>query len=188
MDIESEIGKRIRIFRTSHGMTLQEVSEKTGLSQSYLSKVENSPKAPPVSTLIKISKALGVSMSTLFGENEDNNSITIVRADQRKYIARDGSQFGYSYQPLAPAFANKQMEPHIVILPLGMDEPPLLIQHEGQELVFLLEGAARLYYGDSVFIAKAGDCIYFDASVPHMGVSLGGKEAIALSVIWTPAK
>ena len=188
MDMESEIGKRIRIFRTSHGLTLQEVSEKTGLSPSYLSKVENSPKAPPVSTLIKITKALGVSMSSLFGENEDNRSFTLVRADQRRVISRDGTQFGYSYQPLAPAFADKQMEPCIVSLPTGLDEPPLLIQHEGQEMVFVLEGAARIHYGDSVHIIQEGDCVYFDSSVPHMGVSLGGKEAVALSVIWAPQK
>ncbi|MBU2552203.1 MAG: XRE family transcriptional regulator [Proteobacteria bacterium] len=190
MDPEAEIGKRIKIFRKSQSLTLQDLSDRTGLSQGYLSKVENSSKAPPVATLIKLSKALNMSISSLFGENENSRSITLVRKDERRDIARDGSQFGYSYQALAPNFADQQISPYIICAPDGgefADDPPLF-QHEGQELFFVLEGSLRFIHGDAEFIIEAGDCLYFDSGVPHTGVSLGDKESKALVAVWAPTK
>jgi DNA-binding XRE family transcriptional regulator len=67
---ESELGKRIKEFRMKRGLTLQKLEEKTGFTKGYLSKVENTKKAPPVSTLIVLAKALEVSLSEIFGEKE----------------------------------------------------------------------------------------------------------------------
>ena len=65
---ESQIGNTIRDFRAKQGLTLKEISKKTGLSTGYLSKVENAKKSPPVSTLLSIAKALEVNISEIFGE------------------------------------------------------------------------------------------------------------------------
>jgi len=55
---EAEIGKNIRKYRRIKKVTLRELAEKAGFTKGYLSKIENTPKAPPVSTLIILSKAL----------------------------------------------------------------------------------------------------------------------------------
>ena len=55
---ESELGKRIKEYRIAKKVTLQELAKKTGFTKGYLSKIENTKKAPPVSTLIVLSKAL----------------------------------------------------------------------------------------------------------------------------------
>ena len=60
---ESELGKRIKEYRMKKGLTLQKLEEKTGFTKGYLSKVENTKKAPPVSTLVVLAKALEVSLS-----------------------------------------------------------------------------------------------------------------------------
>jgi transcriptional regulator with XRE-family HTH domain len=64
---EREVGKRIKARRLSKGITLQELAKKTGFTRGYLSKVENSTKAPPVSTLITLAKASTTSLN--FSEN-----------------------------------------------------------------------------------------------------------------------
>jgi transcriptional regulator with XRE-family HTH domain len=166
-------------------LTLQQLSKKTGFSHGHLSKIENSKKAPPVSTLLKLAKALGVGISALFGEEEDPTPVTLVRRDERKQLARDATRFGYSYQMLAPSFLNKKMDPYILVIPPDLEDLPFF-QHEGQEMIFVLEGQGVLVHGERELTFEEGDCLYFDASVPHLGKAIGGKRVVLLVVIWSP--
>lgn len=182
---ETELGKNIQNHRVNKGLTLQELAERTGFSKGYLSKIENSEKAPPVSTLINIAKALNVTISEIFGLTEGNSSVCMVKNGERRIIARDGSIFGYAYQTLAHKFCGKHMEPYIVTLPLQPKEN-VLFQHKGEELLFVLEGIMKFFHGEKEFIVEEGDCLYFDGSIPHYGVCQGNKETKCFMVIYTP--
>jgi transcriptional regulator with XRE-family HTH domain len=182
---ESELGKRIKEFRMKKGLTLKKLEEKTGFTKGYLSKVENTKKAPPVSTLVVLAKALEVSLSEIFGEKEEKSTISMVKRDERQVVARNGTIFSYSYQTLAHKFYKKHMEPYILTLPVKPKQVPLF-QHDGEEILFVLEGTMKFFHGDQEFIAEEGDCLYFDASVPHHGICQGKKEVKCLMVIYTP--
>jgi len=181
---ESELGKRIQQHRINKGLTLQELAEMTGFTKGYLSKIEKSKKAPPVSTLINLAKALNISISEIFGEVEENSPICLVKKWERRIIARDGSVFGYAYQTLAHKFHNKHMEPYILTLPVNSKQNALF-QHKGEEILFVLEGTMKFFHGEKEFIVEKGDCIYFDGSIPHFGVCLNNKEVKCLMVIYT---
>lgn len=84
---EEEIGKRLKEFRLQQGLTLQELAEKTHFSMSYLSKVENSKKASPVSTLIVLAKTLIASLSEIFGEVATESTMCLVKKNQRREMA-----------------------------------------------------------------------------------------------------
>ncbi|MGE5258720.1 MAG: helix-turn-helix domain-containing protein, partial [Hyphomicrobiales bacterium] len=99
--LEAEIGQRIRALRTEKGITLEQLARQTGFTKGYLSKVEKSQKAPPVSTLGNIARAFNVTISSLLGENSPRTSLCLVRKDQRPVIARDGTAFEYSYEAMA---------------------------------------------------------------------------------------
>ena len=91
----------------------------------------------------------------------------------------------YSYQALAPHYPNKHMDPYV------LKDPPnrkgkAVFQHEGEEMLYVLEGKTKFFYGDKEFILEEGDCLYFDASVPHYGVALDDKEFKCLLVLYTP--
>jgi transcriptional regulator with XRE-family HTH domain len=182
---EEELGKRIQKHRINKGLTLQELADITGLTKGYLSKIENSEKAPPVSTLINLAKALNVSMSEVFGETDERSPICLVKKAERRIIARDGSVFGYAYQTLAHRFFNKHMDPYLLTLPLETKENALF-QHKGEEILFVLEGTMKFFHGEKEFVVEEGDCIYFDGSIPHYGVCQGNKEVKCLMVIYTP--
>ena len=182
---ESELGKRIKEYRMKRELTLQEMEEKTGFTKGYLSKVENTKKAPPISTLIVLAKALGISLSEILGETEERNKISLVKKIERQVVARNGTVFGYSYQTLAHKFYKKQMEPYILTLPVKPKQVPLF-QHEGEEILFVLEGTMKFFHGDQEFVVEEGDCLYFDASIPHHGICQGKKEVKCLMVIYTP--
>ena len=184
---ESELGRRIKAYRMKKGLTLQKLEEKTGFTKGYLSKVENTKKAPPVSTLVVLAKALEVSLSEIFGEKEEKSSISVVKRIEGQVVARNGTVFGYSYQTLAHRFYKKHMEPYVLTLPAKPKQVPLY-QHDGEEMLFVLEGTMKFFHGDLEFIVEEGDCLYFDASNPHHGICQGKKEVKCLMVIYTPEK
>lgn len=166
-------------------MTLDELAQKTHVTKGYLSKVENSKKAPPVSTLLNIADALDLSISALFGEPGEPNSLSLVRKADRQIMARDGTSFGYSFQTVAHKYPNKAMEPYILTIPVEIDQSPLF-QHKGEEMMLILEGAMKFLHGDNEYLVNQGDCIYFDSGIPHRGFSVGDGEVKCLMVIYTP--
>lgn len=182
---ESELGQRIKKFRIRKRITLEELAKKAGITRGYLSKIERSKKAPPVSTLINIAEALNLTLTEIFGEEEGNDtSIRLIKKKDRKIIAHDGTIFGYAYQSLAHSFHNRHMDPYILILPLRPKQN-VIFQHKGEELLFVLEGVMKFFHGEKEFIVEEGDCLYFDASIPHYGICHGSKEVKCLMVIYT---
>ena len=143
MIIEAEIGKRIHQYRLHNNFTLQELADKTGYSKGYLSKVEKSGKAPPVATLSVIARELGVSVSVILGEETINDSICLVRQNERKLMAKSGEEFGYAYEALANPYPNKHMEPFILTYPSD-GALKHTFQHDGEEMLFVLRGQMRL--------------------------------------------
>ena len=181
---EAEIGKRIRKFRLKNNFTLQMLADRTGYSKGYLSKVEKSEKAPPVATLSVIAKELGVSVSVILGEETINDSICLVRQNERALMAKTGEEFGYAYEALANPYPNKHMEPFILSYPSD-DALKHTFQHHGEEMLFVLQGQIRFKYGSREFVLKKGDCIYFDSSVVHTGEPIGDEPLKTLIVLYT---
>jgi len=185
MSQEAKIGKRIRKIRKLRGLTLRQLAESSGFTQGYLSKVENADKSPPVSTLIRLARVLEVSISDLFGEAETRNPISLVRKDERREMARPGSEFGYYYETLAYSFAGRRMDPYILNIPPGLKESENF-SHEGEEMIFVLKGSFKFFVGEREIILREGDCLYFDSSIPHHGVPPGRKEVKLLVVLFSP--
>jgi transcriptional regulator with XRE-family HTH domain len=184
--IESEIGKRIKSLRKNKRITLENLATETGFTKGYLSKVEKSQKAPPVSTLGNIARAFGVNISTLLGENSSATPICLVKKNERLLITRSGTSVGYSYEAVAHKFKNKMMDPFVLTLPLH-PKKQIRYQHEGQELLFILEGTMIFHHGAEELIVEEGDCVYFDSGIPHFGESAGNKRAKCFMVIFNPA-
>jgi transcriptional regulator with XRE-family HTH domain len=181
---ETEIGKRIREFRLKENLTLQELADKSGYSKGYLSKVEKSDKAPPVATLSVIARELGVSVSVILGEETRNDSICLVRQNERTLMAKTGEEFGYAYEALANPYPNKHMEPFVLSYPSD-DALKHTFQHDGEEMLFVLQGQMRFKYRNSEFILNKGDCLYFDSSVAHTGEPIGDEPLKTLIVFYT---
>jgi len=181
---EHEIGKNLRMMRKLKELTLEDLAQQTGFTKGYLSKVENSEKAPPVSTLLNIARALKVTLSELFGESREPTSLSMVPKGERLQMARNGSRFGYSYETLAHKYPNKKMEPYVLTIPPDIEEHPLF-EHPGEELLFVLKGSLKFLHGDNEYFLEKGDCLYFNSSMPHRGFALGGGEVKILIVILT---
>lgn len=182
---EKDIGKNIRKLRKAAGHSLDAFAKQTGLSKGYLSKLENSDKSPPVSTLIVIAEALGVSLSDLFGDGTEKISASLVKAGERQLMARNGTIFGYSYETLAHKYPNKSMEPYMLTIPANNTKGGVF-KHKGEEMMVVLEGTMRFIHGTDEYMVEAGDCIYFDSGVEHRGLAVGDQDVKCLMVIFIP--
>jgi transcriptional regulator with XRE-family HTH domain len=181
---EDIIGRRIRQLRLERNMTQQVLADAAELTKGYLSRIENSPTSPPVSTLINIANALGVGIDEIFSEEAVARNYTLVRKSERQPVARPGSSFGYSYEPLALQFPNRAMDPFILTAPPNAGRSAKFV-HAGQEMLFILDGVMVFHIGDDTIELKTGDCIYFDAAIPHWA-EFEGNDGQSLVVLYSP--
>ena len=186
-DQDLPVGRRVRQFREHKGLTLTDLAQRTGLPEEFLADIEAEAASPPLGVLVKLGKALGMKMGTLIASGEDR-AFTVVRASERQAMSRFASQrgtaYGYSYQALAPKKKNRSMEPFVVTLDqAGQDVPPS--SHEGEEFIFVLDGALEALVGDALEILGPGDSIYYDSNEPHLLRPHGEGSAQILAVIYS---
>jgi transcriptional regulator with XRE-family HTH domain len=178
------LADRMLFLRRQRKVTLERMAETSGLTKSYLSKVERGLSVPSISTAMKIAESLDLSVGQLLGESQYEGAISIVRSNERRSFMRGGSSAGYNYEMLAPGKQFKTMEPYIMRPPAKF-ETERRFNHGGQEIIFVLSGAIEVEYGSSLHALEKGDCAYFDAHVPHRSRSLNNKIAEALVVVMT---
>ena len=155
------------------------------LTSSVLSKVENFRVTPSLPALGRIASGLGVTVSELVEGLDEKPSLTIVRKNERKIVARDKPKSKFIYHALAYRRSNKAMEPFIVEIP-GGEARKQLLAHEDDEFFIILEGALDFEYGDEVFHLNKGDCAYADGNVKHCLVNRKSRQAKILIVFSKP--
>jgi len=163
----SSIGDRIRILRVSQKKNVQELADMCGLSKSMISKIETGKTTPSVATLVKIAQNLGTNISALLENEGWAKAIFSSRSDAEKKLLPTDK--GYSVFPYAAEYHEKKMQPFLFVA--RKDEVrPHLLSHEGEEFIFVIEGEMKLQIGDTEYMLKNGDSIYFNTIQKH-GIS-----------------
>ena len=181
---EKQIVKNIKNLRLIKQVSLGKLSKLTGLTKSYVSKIENSEKAPPLSTLSKIADALNVDIGLLTAVGLDlpeNIKMCITRKDQGKILS-SGDLRGYHYEAIAYKKSGKNMDPFL--LEPGFEEEAIF-SHEGEEFMYTLQGVHEFIYDGKAYTLGVGDSVYFDSLIPHSGRSVGRKKAKVLAVMYS---
>jgi transcriptional regulator with XRE-family HTH domain len=179
-----KVGENVREIRKRKGLSLQDMSHRTGLEIEVLSEIEEGKVAPPLGTIIKLSKALEMKTGFFISGTEEL-PYTIVRKDNRVLISRydpeKSDRYGYEFYSLAPFKKNRHMEPLIVTLePSDIEERST---HDGQEFIYVLEGIMEVRLGDETHLLEPGDAIYYDSTVPHLVKSHGEHPTKILAVL-----
>jgi transcriptional regulator with XRE-family HTH domain len=180
-----DIVARIRDLRVKKGLSLARISEITGLSKGYLSKIENADSIPPVSTLHRIATALGTNLSYFFTARDaqpPREKLAISR--KRDWTEKEPEVQATEIRrwPLTEQKFGRNMFPYVIELPADHHQ---VYQFEGEEFYFLMEGEVELDYGGSVYRLEAGDSAYFDGDVPYSGRSIGDGPAKLLMVSYS---
>ena len=175
--LELAIGRQVRSFRTSQGITAADLAKQAGLSTSMLSKVENGLTSPSLATLHALAEALIVPVTSLFRMYEETRDATNVKAGQGLTIERQGTRAGHQYQLLGHSSGSRpSVEPYLITLTEKSDVFPLF-QHEGIEFIYVLEGEVIYRHANRTYHLYQGDSLYFDSDAPH-----GPEELIQLPI------
>lgn len=158
------MGKRLHTVREAHGMSLEDLAERSGISPEQLSHIETTNVAPSLGLLWKFAMALGVAFADLLGRGGSTVSLQR-RVDSRVLRSEDGL---LESRPLVAAGANRWVEAYELTLAPGSahaSEP-----HPGgtREIVVVLAGALKIRLGAQEYELEIGDSISFKADLPHI--------------------
>lgn len=186
-DKNINIGEKIKSLRIEKAMSAEEVSRKSGISESIIAEIENHKVSPPLGHIISLANALQVTLGELFEDSADS-PFCIVRSNDRKTVSRfnsaDGKTGGYSYESLGHQKQNRQMEPFLVTLAPTEGSQVEPNQHVGEEIIFVLEGQVEVRLADHTDVLNPGDSIYYDSNLPHVVSCHGENPATILAVIY----
>ena len=182
-------GGILKAIRTERGWTLAQVSERTGLPITTLSKIENDKLSLSYDKLVRISKGLEIDISRLFGAAETGKDVPGNTPTGRRSITRSGEGSAIetrTYLHLYPAadLLNKQIMPIIAELKArNRAEFGPLIRHSGEEYAMVLDGLVEFHtdlYAPALL--NKGDSIYFDSSMAHGYIAAGEGLCRILSI------
>ncbi len=186
-DVAKEsLGDRIHRVRQERGLTIKDLSSRTGIDKAYLERMESGETIPALGQLVRLGRALDMKMGYFISPGVDQ-LMTVVRKNARRPISRFGEtksmEHGYFYECLAPEKADRFMEPFIVTLvPTATEE---FSTHAGQEFLYVLEGEIKVQVGNSVEFLKPGDAVYYDSDQPHLVRCVGTAVTKVLAVLYT---
>lgn len=174
---------KLKLLRTQAGMTLEELAQAADLTRSYVSKMERGLANPSVGVALKLAKALKLTVDELFGQPSVTSAVTITRA-----AASKAKQADESSPRLVAGNAPGQRIVAFVLQP-GREKGAkhLKSHHEGEELIYVLCGEVRLELDDTTEDLVAGDCVHFNATVPHRLICTSDTPAEVLLVISAPS-
>jgi transcriptional regulator with XRE-family HTH domain len=187
-NLEAAIGREVRAFRRQQGLTVADLAQITGLSIGMLSKIENGITSPSLTTLQVLSHAFSVPVTAFFKSYEERREVQHVKAGDHVEIERRGTRAGHQYNLLGHIGSNSSgvvVEPYLISLSTESDTFPTF-QHEGLEMLYMLEGEVTYRHGDQLFHLKPGDSLFFDADARHGPEVLNVLPARYLSVICYP--
>ena len=188
--LEVAIGREVRAFRKKLGITVADLAAATDISLGMLSKIENGITSPSLTTLQALSRALGVPVTAFFRRFEEERSAVFVKAGEGLDVERRGTRAGHQYNLLGHIDNNSSgviVEPYLITLTTDSDVFPTF-QHEGMELIYMLEGEVVYRHGDQLFPMQPGDSLFFDADAPHGPEKLVKLPSRYLSIISYPQR
>ncbi|SHE32775.1 helix-turn-helix domain-containing protein [Desulforamulus putei] len=173
-----EIYEKIRTLRVQQNLTLKELSEKTGLSVSFLSQVERGTSSLAITSLKKIADAFNVPITSFF--DSENNQNFLVKAEEQKPFRIEGSKAEYTR--LGGEFSGKVLEPLLVTLDPGKTHENVF-SHPGEEFYYVLEGAVIFNVDGKEYLVKKGDSIHYPSELPHFWLNPLEQKAKVLCVL-----
>jgi transcriptional regulator with XRE-family HTH domain len=178
------LGARIRALREAMDLSLRDLAVRSGVSAPMLSQVERGETSPTLQVAQRIAHGLELRLSQLLRLDEDG-SVTIVRQAERRTGPSGAS--GHAYEILTPPLPGQRAELSRHTLAPGAvtggpGDPPI---HEpgSRETALVQAGSVVLHCDGAVHQLATGDCVTFDADLPHHFENPSNHDAVLLAVL-----
>ena len=167
------IGQLIRRHRKKQELTLKAVAEKAGISESFLSQVENNVNSPSVDTLQKICGSIGINTGDLLNQAENQESLIMVRRPDWGDIEIPSA--GFATRRFFSPKNRVTIDSAILAVTPGKSIPVRKNVRNGQEVLCVLKGSLELVHGERTERMKAGDTVHYWAEPKRQRITNNGK-------------
>jgi transcriptional regulator with XRE-family HTH domain len=192
MENNKIIGGKVKSIRESRSLTIDEVSERSGVSKVQIERIEENVEIPSLAPLIKIARVLGVRLGTFLDDQKalgpvvsrakDSNEQNTIRFTNDSTIARNHME----YHSLSQDKAGRHIDPFLINIAASGQTDFTPSSHEGEEFIYVLGGTVEVVYGKDTYTIETGDSIYYDSVVPHHVHAHGNTPARILGIVYTP--
>ena len=174
------IGTLIRKCRKDRKLTLKAVAEKAGISEGFLSQVENAVNSPSVDTLIRICNAVGADAGNLISQvSKQERSILIRKAD---WDDIDLSHTGFVTRRFFPPESRSVIDSSILVIEPGKSIPVRKNIKNGQEVLCVLKGSVELQLREETLCLIEGDSVHFWSNPDSQKIT--NASATTSFVLW----
>ncbi|MHC6529250.1 cupin domain-containing protein [Vibrio proteolyticus] len=175
--MNADIGSRFRALREQAGLSQRELAKRAGVTNGFISQIENNAVSPSVASLSKLLSKIPSSMAEFFSVDDHQPEQFYARKEEQPEIGRGAisyRQVGHYHQDRHIGMLRETLSP-------GADTGEEMLSHEGQECGVIVEGLLELTVGDEVTLLNVGDSYYFDSSRPHRFRNIGEVDCVLIS-------
>jgi len=181
-----KIGRKIKQLRKERKMTLQELSEQSGVALATLSRIENERMTGTIESHMQICKVLDIPLPDLYASLEGSKK----KIDMQSVASRT-EVFVHSKKSstemLTSDVLSKKMMPIMIKIDSGGSTQKEETKKGVEKFIYVLEGKIEVSIGKEKYSLSKSDTLYFDSSLPHSFKNIGSGEAKAICVIAPPA-
>jgi transcriptional regulator with XRE-family HTH domain len=181
------VGQAIRAMRQQKAMTLDELSERSGLSPSFMSLVERGRSSLALTSLFAVARALGVDVSELLPATEE-----LHHGHEGCQVARDYARDvmpihvgDREYRFLSAQIKDRILEPLLVTIKAKITDP-ISYMHPGEEFAWVVSGEVIYVVEGQDYRLGVGDCIHVDSTRSHGLRNETNQDATVLWVLSQP--
>ena len=183
MATELQLGSRIRALRQARHLTLRDVAERSGVTESFLSQVERDVTSPSIATVQRIARALDLSIAQLFVEQPELGRV--VRREARRRVEYPGL---HAVDEFLTSNDAGRLQVILSTIEAGGGTGPEPYTHESdEEVVVVLSGVLDLWVGDEHYVLRQGDAITYPSRLPHWNTNHGDRPAVVLFCLTPPS-
>jgi transcriptional regulator with XRE-family HTH domain len=177
-----DLGTRLRHARRMKRLTLKQLAQRAGCSESLVSRIETNRTPPSLRTLHRLAAALDTSISALFAEAKEKPVAIYHSGERPTVVIEDETKNGREIrlERLTPYHEGHQLDGNIHVVAPGADNGGE-IKHSGEEIGYVLSGQIELTVGGTRHTLSAGDSFYFRSDLLHSYRNLGSETA---RIIW----
>lgn len=179
------LGGKIRQLRNLHGLTQEELADRTELSKGFISQLERDLTSPSIATLVDILETLGSNLPDFFSETVEEKIVYTPNDTFLKIVDIDEAPL-YELRWLIPNAQKNRLEPIFLTLEAGASFEHQ-DAHEGEEFGYILSGQVTVVLGERRVRAKKGDSFYFRPTTGHWIENHGKRTAEILWVVSPPS-
>jgi transcriptional regulator with XRE-family HTH domain len=181
-DFVIDVGQKIRNFRRKLGLSIEALSQKSGLSTAAIQKIETNHMVPTIISLMKLSRALGEKVSFFVDEKNVKDQVVLIKRKERKRFYSEMSKISQEY--ITGQLEDRVLEGGIFTAKIGGKSGEEMNTHPGEEIIFCVKGKIEVTTPSRTYLLSSGDTLHFKSDIPHRWRN-SGKTLAQLVWIYT---